>query len=94
MDLTRRGVIAAGTVTVAGCGLVPEESDPIEASASAPAVLPDDAGYDRITSEETTVETAIMMDFSGDVELTGSRDAVATVFPGSTTPTTGVGSGW
>ena len=80
MDLTRRGIIAASAVTVAGCGLVPEESDPIEASASTPAGLPDDAGYDEIASEETTVETTIRVDLSGDVELNGSRDVVATVF--------------
>lgn len=80
MKLTRRGILATSTVALAGCGLVPEESDPVEASASAPAVLPDDVGYDEVTSEETTVETTISVDFSGDVELNASRDVVATVF--------------
>jgi hypothetical protein len=35
MKLTRRGILATSTVALAGCGLVPEESDPVEASASA-----------------------------------------------------------
>lgn len=73
-------MLAASTVALAGCGLVPEGSDPIEASASTPATLPDDAGYDRRAAEETTVETTIRIDLSGDVELNGSRDVVATVF--------------
>jgi len=32
----------AGLVGTAGCGLVPDESDPIEASATAPASRPTD----------------------------------------------------
>ena len=80
MNLTRRGVLAASTVGFAGCGLVPEESDPVEASASTPATLPDDAGYSKITSEETTIETTVRVDLTGDVELNASRDVVATVF--------------
>ena len=80
MGLTRRGLIVAGTGALAGCGLVPEESDPIEASASTPATLPEGAGYSQVESEETTIETTVRIDLSGDVELSGSRDIVATVF--------------
>jgi hypothetical protein len=80
MKLTRRGVLATGTVAFAGCGLVPEESEPIEASASTPAVLPDDAGYSEVTSEETTIETTVRVDLTGDVELSSTQDVVATVF--------------
>lgn len=80
MGLTRRGILAASTVAFAGCGLVPEESDPIEASASTPATLPEDAGYSEVESDETTIETTVRVDLSGDVELSGSRDIVATVF--------------
>ena len=77
---TRRGILAASTVAFAGCGIVPEESDPIEASASTPATLPDDAGYTEIESGETTIETTIRADLSGDVELNTSREVIATVF--------------
>jgi len=74
----------AGVVWTAGCGLVPEESDPIEASATAPATLPDaaaaDAGYEQIVAETTTVETTVDTDISGDVELNASRDVVMTLF--------------
>jgi hypothetical protein len=80
VGLTRRGLIVAGTAALAGCGLVPEESDPIEASASTPATLHDATGYTEIASEETTIETTIRIDFSGDVEINGSRDVIATVF--------------
>jgi hypothetical protein len=79
VTFTRRDIVAASTVALAGCGLVPEGSDPVEASASAPATLRA-AGYAEIASEETTVETTIRVDLTGDVELNGSRDVVATVF--------------
>ena len=80
VELTRRGVVVAGTVAVAGCGLLPEESDPIEAAASTPATLPESSRYAEVAAEETTVETTIRVDFTGDVELNGSREVVATVF--------------
>ncbi len=80
MGLTRRGILAVSTVAFAGCGLVPEESDPVEASASTPATLPDDTGYSEVDSEETTIETTVNVDLTGDVELNSSRDVVATVF--------------
>lgn len=80
MEYTRRGFVVAGTVSLAGCGLVPEEGEPIEASASAPATLPDDAGYSEITSEETTIETTVRVDLTGDVELSSTQDVIATVF--------------
>ena len=80
VGLTRRGMLAGSTVALAGCGLVPEEGEPIEAEASTPATLPDGAGYDEITSEEATVETTVRVDLTGDVELNGSQEVVATVF--------------
>lgn len=80
MELTRRGVLVTGTVGLAGCGLLPEESEPIEASASTPATLPGDAGYTEVASEETTVETTVRVDLTGDVELSSTQDVVATVF--------------
>jgi len=83
----RRDLLAgglAGLTGVAGCGLVPEESDPVEASATAPATLPAaaaaDAGYERTVAETATVETTLDADLSGDVELNASRDAVITLF--------------
>lgn len=80
MGLTRRGTLVASTVAFAGCGFVPEESDPIEASASAPATLPNDTEYSEVAAEETTIETTIRVDLTGDIELTASRDVIATVF--------------
>jgi hypothetical protein len=74
----------SGLVGTAGCGLVPEESDPIEASATAPVTLPGavaaDAGYERIVAETTTVETTVDADISGDVALSAGRDVVMTLF--------------
>ncbi|WP_338740565.1 DUF6517 family protein [Haloplanus salilacus] len=85
--MRRRRLLAGGLaslVGLAGCGLVPEESDPVEASATAPATLPEaaaaDAGYERIVAETTTVETTLDANVSGDVELNASRDAVVTLF--------------
>jgi len=80
MKHTRRGVLAASTVAFAGCGVLPEESEPIEASASTPATLPDDAGYTEVDAGETTIETTIRVDLTGDVELSSTQDVVATVF--------------
>lgn len=74
----RRTLLATGTVALAGCGLVPEEPDPIEASATTPAVLPADAGSE-VTADETTVEVTIDVDLTGDVEISSSRDVTATV---------------
>ncbi|WP_049937566.1 DUF6517 family protein [Haloplanus natans] len=74
----------AGLVWTAGCGLVPEESDPIEASATAPATLPEaaaaEAGDERIVAETTTVETTVDADIGGDVALSASREVVMTLF--------------
>jgi hypothetical protein len=80
MKLTRRGILAASTIAFAGCGILPEESEPVEASASTPATLPDSTGYSEIQSEEQTIETTVNVDLTGDVELTSSRDVIATVF--------------
>jgi hypothetical protein len=84
MTMRRRSLLAAGVAALAGCGLVPEESDPIEASAARPAVLPaavaDEAGYELAVETTTTVETTVTADVSGDVELSARRDVVMTLF--------------
>lgn len=87
VPMRRRGFLAGVTgVTsaTAGCGLLPEESDPVEASASAPASLPpsaaSEAGYGPSVSEETTLNVTVTVDLSGDVEITNTREVVATVF--------------
>ncbi|MFU1781033.1 hypothetical protein ACM16X_06615 [Haloarcula japonica] len=77
---TRRGFVVASTATLAGCGILPEESEPIEASATAPAVLPESSDYSLIVEESPTIETTVTVDFSGDVELTSRQDVIATVF--------------
>lgn len=76
----RRTFLTACTAALAGCSVLPEESDPIEASASVPAVLSESSGYSVVTSAEPTVETTVTVDFSGDVELTSRRDVIATLF--------------
>lgn len=85
--MRRRTVLAGGVASLAGlagCGLVPEGSDPVEARATTPATLPAaaaaDAGYERTVAETTTVETTLDADVSGDVALNASRDAVVTLF--------------
>lgn len=80
MKLTRRGILAASTIAFAGCGILPEESEPVEASVSTPATLPDGTGYSEIQSEEQTIETTVNVDLTGDVELNSSQDVIATVF--------------
>lgn len=81
---TRRGLLVAATAATAGCGLLPDEPDPIEASAAAPARLPasaaSEAGYERSVAEETTLEVSVTVDLSGDVQITNTREVVATVF--------------
>ncbi|EMA34199.1 DUF6517 family protein [Haloarcula japonica] len=77
---TRRGFVVACTATLAGCGILPEESEPIEASATAPAVLPESSNYSPIVEESRIIETTVTVDFSGDVELTSRQDVIATVF--------------
>lgn len=81
---TRRAILAGGSVALAGCGLRPDDSEPIEATAAMPAELPesalDEAGYSLETEDERTVETTVFAELSGDVETTVSRDVNATVF--------------
>lgn len=80
MGPSRRRLLVAGTAALAGCGLVPEEPAPIEASASTPATLPDDTAYTEVEAAEPTIETTVRVDLTGDVELNSARDVVATVF--------------
>ncbi|MGB9930606.1 DUF6517 family protein [Haloarcula amylolytica] len=77
---TRRGFVVACTATLAGCSVLPEESEPIEASATAPAVLPGSSDYSLVAEGAPTIETTVTVDFSGDVELTSRQDVIATVF--------------
>lgn len=77
---TRRGFVVASTVALAGCSLLPEESEPIEASATTPAVLPESSDYSLVTAASPTIETTVTIDFSGDVELTSRQDVIATIF--------------
>ena len=77
---TRRGFVVACTATLAGCSVLPEEGEPIEASATEPAVLPESGEYSLVAEGSPTIETTVTVDFSGDVELTSRQDVVATVF--------------
>jgi len=81
---TRRTLLAGGAVALAGCGLLPEEPDPIEASATAAAAVTEaaagEAGYRLETEDERTIETEVTADVSGDVEINASREVIATVF--------------
>lgn len=76
----RRGFLVAATAALAGCNVLPEESEPIEASATAPAELPESSDYSLVTAAEPTIETTITVDLSGDVEISNERDVIATVF--------------
>ena len=80
MTLPRRSVLAGGAAALAGCGLLPEGPEPIEAEAASPAELPASSDYSTVVSETRTFETTITVDLSGDVELTSRRDVTATVF--------------
>ncbi|QAU13249.1 twin-arginine translocation signal domain-containing protein [Halorubrum sp. BOL3-1] len=84
---TRRaflGATAAATAATAGCALLPEEPEPIEASADEPTFLPDaaasDLGSAETIAEETTLTVSITVDLSGDVQLSNTREVIATVY--------------
>lgn len=77
---TRRGFVVGCVATLAGCSVLPEEREAIEASAAAPAVLPESSGYSLVAEDSRTIETTVTVDFSGDVELTSRQDVIATVF--------------
>ncbi|WP_280588330.1 DUF6517 family protein [Halorubrum sp. Boch-26] len=84
---SRRAFLAAVTgaaTATAGCALLPEEQEPIEASAERPAFLPDAAvserGYAETLSTETTVTVSATVDLSGDVQISNTREVIADVF--------------
>jgi len=77
---SRRSFVVACTAALAGCSVLPEEREPIEASATAPAVLPGSSEYSLVAESTPTIETTVTVDFSGDVELTSRQDVIATVF--------------
>ena len=83
----RRAFLTAVTgaaAATAGCALLPEEQEPIEARADRPASLPDAAaaerGYEGTLSTETTVTVSITVDLSGDVQISNTREVIATAF--------------
>lgn len=83
----RRAFLTAVTgvaTATAGCALLPEEQEPIEATADRPASLSDaaasDRGYEETLSTETTVTVSITVDLSGDVQISNTREVIATVF--------------
>jgi hypothetical protein len=76
---TRRSFVVACTAALAGCGLLPEESEPIEASATAPAVL-DTGDYSLVAENSPTIETTVTVELSGDVQVTNRQDVIATIF--------------
>lgn len=78
--LTRRGFVTVCTTALAGCSVLPEEKEPIEASATAPAVLPASTEYSLVVEESLTIETTVTVEFSGDVEITSRRDVTATIY--------------
>jgi len=80
MPPTRRSFVVACSAALAGCSVLPEESEPIEASATAPAVLPESSEYSLVAEHSPTIETTVTVDFSGDVALTSRQDVTATVF--------------
>lgn len=85
MRTRRRSLLAACAAAVAAlAGCSGGESDPIEASAESPAHLPQPAleatGYGETIAEAATVETTVRASIEGDVELSASREVVATVF--------------
>ncbi|MHC3379237.1 DUF6517 family protein [Haloarcula sp. H-GB5] len=77
---TRRGFVVGCVATLAGCSVLPEESEPIEASATSPAKLPESSDYSLVIEDSPTIETTVTVDFSGDVQLTSHQDVIATVF--------------
>ena len=55
MKLTRRGILATSTVALAGCGLVPEESDPVETTATTTADGDVSTAWTRVRAGEDSV---------------------------------------
>ncbi len=72
--------MTAALVGLAGCSVVPDDAEPIQAVADTPAVLPEGARIAETVNTETTVETTVTGNLSGDVEMTARRDVNATVY--------------
>ncbi|PSQ54619.1 hypothetical protein BRD22_12175 [Halobacteriales archaeon SW_8_68_21] len=83
---TRRAFLGAtaATAATAGCSLLPEEQEPIEASADAPTFLPEAVasahGYAETIAEETTLSVSVTVDLSGDVQISNTREVIADVY--------------
>ena len=78
--ISRRSLVTATLVGLAGCSVVPEGSEPVQAAADTPAVLPERARVAETVSTETTIETTVTGDLSGDVEMSARRAVNATVY--------------
>lgn len=78
--ISRRSLVTAALVGLAGCSVVPDDSNPIQAAADTPAVLPETARVAERVSTEATIETTVTDDLSGDVQMTAQRDVNATVY--------------
>ncbi len=72
--------MSVALVWLAGCSVVPDDPEPIQAAADTAAVLPEGARVAEIVNAETTVETTVTGNLSGDVEMTARRDVNATVY--------------
>ncbi len=70
---TRRGFVVGCAATLAGCGVLPEEREPIEASAAAPAVLPESSGYSLVAEDNRTIETTVTVDALGTWNYVAAR---------------------
>lgn len=77
---TRRSFVVAAVAGLGGCSVLPEESEPIEAGAATPAVLPESSDYSLVAEDSPTIEATVTVDFSGDVEFSSRQDVIATVF--------------
>lgn len=82
MTLSRRGLLALSVAGLAGCNVLPEEdNEPIEASASTPALLAEGTGgYAETVATTQTIEVTVDVDLSGDIEISTEQDVIATVF--------------
>jgi hypothetical protein len=77
---TRREVVVGASAALAGCSVLPEESEPIEASAETPAALSGSGADIVVASETVTFETTIDVDLSGDVQISSQQDVTATIY--------------
>lgn len=81
MSWYRRTVLVAAIAALAGCSVFPEESEPIEAEATAPASLDGGADeYSETVADTQQINPTVELDLSGDVEVMARREVNATVY--------------